>query len=679
MKRIVLTILAASLFLEYGSAIVTLARSEEKPVTLDPIVVTAKEKDVTFQTGDVDLEETTSFYSVITRDLFEGKISNLSDIIKQEAGVQIRQTGGLGSLSTVSLRGSSGDQVVVYIDGIPLNDASGGGVDLSNIALADVESIEIYRGITPVHFGTASMGGVVNIKTLRSRGDFRATTTAGWGSFGTDNHAGYINHKPGNWNYVVAADYLTSKNDYKAKFDKNTPHNPDDDWTARRNNAQIRQKDLLTKAGYDFTDNVRLDLSNQWFEKDQHLPNWINSPEANTTFDTKRNNAFAKCTINNIGLHHFNVSNRWYYSWKKEDYDDSDGYIGLDKQHDQYITRKYGSTLFFEWPTVRQTFTAAGEAYRETYDPRDLLKPIWDKPGVDRDYASLALQDKIFFLDDKLSLTPILRSFYYSDDQENWLNPNGDPQKGDNSSDSYTRPQLGIKYRPLQWVTVKANVAEYVRIPSFFELYGDRGLLIGNPDLNPEEGTNYDAGFELNWKPHHPWLHQAFGNAVWFKRRVSDIIAITYDSQGVGRPKNVSKASIDGVEASLTIDALKFFRFIGNATWQDPEITKSDIKLYKGNQLPGIFKTSLFGRIEATYKTISLYYEYVNERDRYYNLDNNHKARDKTEVNIGASWAFRSLVFSFDGKNITDNQYEDFNGFPLPGEAYYVTVKYEFT
>ena len=42
------------------------------------------------------------------------------------------------------------------------------GVDLSNISLSDVESIEIYRGISPANFGKASIGGVVNIKTLRS-------------------------------------------------------------------------------------------------------------------------------------------------------------------------------------------------------------------------------------------------------------------------------------------------------------------------------------------------------------------------------------------------------------------------------------------------------------------------------------------------------------------------------
>ena len=96
-----------------------------------------------------------------------------------------------------------------------------------------------------------------------------------------------------------------------------------------------------------------------------------------------------------------------------------------------------------------------------------------------------------------------------------------------------------------------------------------------------------------------------------------------------------------------------------------------------GNKAPP-HQTSFFGRIEALFGTVELYAEYVSERDRYYNLDNNHKAENKKEINFGVSYLFRSVLLSLEGKNITDEDYEDFNGYPLPGTAYYVTVKYEF-
>ena len=56
------------------------------------------------------------------------------------------QVQDLGSgFATVSIRGSTAEQVVVYLDGVPLNRALGGGVNLADLPLAQIESIEIYR------------------------------------------------------------------------------------------------------------------------------------------------------------------------------------------------------------------------------------------------------------------------------------------------------------------------------------------------------------------------------------------------------------------------------------------------------------------------------------------------------------------------------------------------------
>ncbi|ETR65446.1 MAG: hypothetical protein OMM_14237 [Candidatus Magnetoglobus multicellularis str. Araruama] len=96
-----------------------IAEESERVQTLDTIVVSAqKDDDFVFQTGDVDLEETPAFFSLIKRDQFEGKIESLADVIEKEAGVQVNQAGGLGSYSVISLRGSTSEQVMIYLDGI---------------------------------------------------------------------------------------------------------------------------------------------------------------------------------------------------------------------------------------------------------------------------------------------------------------------------------------------------------------------------------------------------------------------------------------------------------------------------------------------------------------------------------------------------------------------------------
>ena len=105
-----------------------MADESQKTTTLGTVVVTAEQDQPDYETGDVDLEETTGFVTVIEREAFEGKMEDLAEVLQNEAGVQVRQAGGLGSFSTVSLRGSSSDQVMVFMDGVLLNDASGAGL-----------------------------------------------------------------------------------------------------------------------------------------------------------------------------------------------------------------------------------------------------------------------------------------------------------------------------------------------------------------------------------------------------------------------------------------------------------------------------------------------------------------------------------------------------------------------
>ena len=657
------------------------AQTEEPPYKLDPIIVTEEKQDDTFQTGDVNLVETPSFYSLITHEEFEHKIEGLPDILRKQPGVQVRQSGGLGSFSTVSLRGSNSDQVMIYMDGILLNEGATGGFNLSSISLDSVDSVEVYRGTTPVNFGKASLGGVVNIRTLRSKGDISGSVTGGYGSFNTQKYSGVINHKPGKWDYLVSSGSLKSDNNFGFKNIYVSPGSPSYGRTERRRNAQFRQKNLLTKAGYDFSDHLRLDLLNDWFKNHQHIPGRENYPLTDTFLDAERNNTAAKLTADNVGRFKLNLSTQLYYSWNEEEFDDSDKRYAWEEVHMRKITRKYGTHFFGAWPVGNNVLSAGCELYRETYDSRDLLEtrrhdPL-NYPGTERDYLSMALQDDILLHNDRLSITPMLRFFYYRDEQESFTNEYGYREEGEDSDDAYLRPQFGVRYWALDWLTLKANFAQYVREPSFYELYGDPGFLEGNPDLKSEKGSNIDIGFDVMWKSDHPFIQDIFGSAAFFVNRVDDLISPLYDpTGGLGELVNISEATIVGVESSCTIDALSYFRCIGNLTWQDTENKDRD---FSGNQLPGRYEWMLFGRIEATYNGATVYGEYISERDMYYDLANMQKARNKNEINVGASWRLRSFIISLEGRNVTDKQYADDRRSPQPGKAWYGTIRYEFS
>lgn len=654
----------------------TLSGKATKPMLMDTVVVTGKKVKDRFRTGDVNLNATSTFHSVIERDQFAGKIESLAEVIEKEAGVQVRQSGGLGSFSSVSLRGSSSDQVMVFLDGILLNDASGGGVDLSSISLSDVESIEVYRGITPANFGKASIGGAINIRTRRSEKGLKGSLSLGYGSFHTRQGSFFINHKPGKWDYLFSADILDTANDFEFVNDKGTDWNRQDDEEQDRNNAAVQRSNILAKAGYDISKDLRLEFNNQWFYKDQEIPSWNNSEKADTTFDTRRNISTLRLIADDLGSLGLNTHFKINHLWKEETYDDSNGFVGLGKQKNRYTTKRTSGSLYIDCMKASHLISLYTEFRHEDYEPESLLQ---DKTPRDssRDSFSATLQDSWFLFGEKLIITPAVRYYHLRDDLESATSVYGLSLDGRSRDEEYLNPKLGIKYKILDWLTLKTNWAEYVREPSFFELFGDRGLFMGNMDLEAEEGTNFDFGLEIDYRTNNKILQRVNLEAAYFYNDVDDLITRTYDARGVGKSVNISGSTIEGFETSFSLDFLKYFRLIGKGTWQDTE-NQNQVKAFDGKQLPGRFEETYLGRIEAKIGGLKLYAEKILEEDKFYDTANLLEAEDKDETNIGLSLTYKDWILTLEAKNIEDNQYEDFNGYPLPGESYSATLKYKF-
>jgi hypothetical protein len=115
-----------------------------------------------------------------------------------------------------------------------------------------------------------------------------------------------------------------------------------------------------------------------------------------------------------------------------------------------------------------------------------------------------------------------------------------------------------------------------------------------------------------------------------------------------------------------------------NFTYQDPE-NRSYMDDAYGTRLPGKFKYSSLGRLEARFYGFTMYGEYVRETGMYYATANLRPAPKKDEINAGIGWSTGEWFFQIEGKNIADDQYEDFNGYPLPGRSFYACVKYMFS
>lgn len=122
--------------------------------------------------------------TVLTRqDLQHLGVLTLGDALQFVAETYIRVAGsGPGGLAQPSIRGSTPQQVLVLLDGVPLSATAQFGVNLNTITLADVDRVEVLRGPYSAIYGSSALGGVINIIT---RADAGRSLGAGVGSNAT--------------------------------------------------------------------------------------------------------------------------------------------------------------------------------------------------------------------------------------------------------------------------------------------------------------------------------------------------------------------------------------------------------------------------------------------------------------------------------------------------------------
>lgn len=128
----------------------------------DTIVVTATRT-------EIPLSDATVPVTVITREDIELSLAtDLSELLRFEAGIDIGRNGGPGQATSIFLRGTESNHTLVLVDGVRMNPSTIGGAAIQNIAPEIIERIEIVKGARSALFGTDAIGGVINIITRRA-------------------------------------------------------------------------------------------------------------------------------------------------------------------------------------------------------------------------------------------------------------------------------------------------------------------------------------------------------------------------------------------------------------------------------------------------------------------------------------------------------------------------------
>jgi vitamin B12 transporter len=123
--------------------------------------------------------------------------ADLPTVLRSALSVDIAQSGPPGSLTSVFLRGADSRQVLLLVDGVPMNRADFGLAPWQSLPLAQIERIEVVRGNLSAVWGAAAVGGVVQVFTRGGAGE--APRTAWSATAGTQGRAGWSLNSGARW------------------------------------------------------------------------------------------------------------------------------------------------------------------------------------------------------------------------------------------------------------------------------------------------------------------------------------------------------------------------------------------------------------------------------------------------------------------------------------------------
>ncbi|HZS57871.1 MAG TPA: TonB-dependent receptor [Gemmatimonadaceae bacterium] len=111
--------------------------------------------------------DTTGATTITHDDIVRSGRQDLGGVLQDRAGVLVVSAGGPGAPSHLSIRGSSANEILVLVDGVPINSPVTGEADLSTIPLSTIERVTVLKGAQSARWGGRAMAGVVLIETRR--------------------------------------------------------------------------------------------------------------------------------------------------------------------------------------------------------------------------------------------------------------------------------------------------------------------------------------------------------------------------------------------------------------------------------------------------------------------------------------------------------------------------------
>jgi outer membrane cobalamin receptor len=435
---------------------------------------------------------------------------DLRDVLLPLAGLRVTSPGGSWAGSSVSLRGSTADQVLVVVDGRRWNRAQGGGVDLSTIALSSVESVDVFRGGASPFWGSEAIGGAILVHTRRADPG-ACSVRLGSGSFGERSlTASASTTLPARgWRSLVGGQLFDTSGDYSFD-DASRGARGVQNGDVRRAHADLRADGQAGRFA------VRADAG--LLDAERGVPGSAEFPTPTARLEDRRATG---------GLRIEDSSSAWRpaldVSVLRQDrhYHERDEAFGpIDESHRNV---RVEADLGAAWSGRSLALRAAGGA------ATDRLESTTDGTRR-RDSGSARGQ---LSLDRSAAGVPVRWMLAGRLDVTDGFAPSASPR-------------AGVRVVPAPGrLAFSASAGTSYRTPSFDELFwAPRATAAGNPNLQPEHGRDLDLGVELWALPLRGVLSLGA-----FVRDVDDLIQWIPGASGIWRPHNVGRVRISGAEA----------------------------------------------------------------------------------------------------------------------------------
>lgn len=626
--------------------------SDGEPATVERTTPPAVVRE---QADPLQRDDPTGFTSVIEVDDYAGEGRRIEDLVEQVPGVYVRRFGGPGESAEISIRGSSGSQVVVLLDGVRLNSAQSGTVDLSTIPADLIERIEVTRGGGSVQSGSDAIGGVVNLVTRRASGRPSTRLSGSYGSWDTWTASASQTGRLAGSELLLGYDYFGTAGDWD--FEPVSGVNPSDPGEVQRINNRNEQHSGLLKLARDVSEDVRLELSDSFFHGSQGRPGLdldsggpLRGQRAYAHQRRLRNAAQLRLRGVDATPLDLDWELRGFQRYDRSRFSDPQAPPVDSDDRNASLGTRLGLEHERDDAWLAQALALAAELRRDRFEPkvgRTRLRSVF----------GLSLQDELRLLGGRLRLVPALR---YDDTQgfgPEWI------------------PRLGAALRVGDWLRIKGNAERSYRVPNFDELYLDEGVLRGDPALRPEDARNYDLGLELSRSRWGPLSGLAL-ELVGFWNDIDNTIVFQQVSPNVIKATNVPDARVRGLELSGRAK-LGWLSLAGSYTRLESELRPS------GNPLPGRPENEADLRVEladpdgrfALVGTL-LYTDEIplNQSGRLFlsgrtTFDASLRLGLHALCSWPGRWGLRELALSFIGTNLGDRSLRDALSFPQPGRS----------